>query len=244
MRAEQKFGLHKLQSMFTEVFGLGRAAALSAVISILVVLVLGIFLFFYLAPPNTITITSGPEGSTFRRTAGRYAKILQRNGVTLKILPSEGSVDNIKRLADPSSKVDIGFVQGGVSKEINTDKLVSLGSISYQPLFVFYRSGSNIELLSQLIGKQVAVGEVGSKQGKGMGDPIPHDMYYDEFIGGSWQRIVIDGEMLMGRAHHVIYFDSPGKWRTYPEWARNRRDEIIGRIKSEFTEPDYEYDGA
>jgi len=69
--------------MFTEVFGLGRAAALSAVISILVVLVLGIFLFFYLAPPNTITITSGPEGSTFRRTAGRYAKILQRNGVTL-----------------------------------------------------------------------------------------------------------------------------------------------------------------
>jgi TRAP transporter TAXI family solute receptor len=162
MRAEQKFGLHKLQSMFTEVFGLGRAATLSAVISILAVLALGIFLFFYLAPPNTITITSGPEGSTFRRTAERYAKILQRNGVTLKILPSEGSVDNIKRLADPSSKVDIGFVQGGVNKGINTDKLVSLGSISYQPLFVFYRSGSNIELLSQLIGKRVAVGEVGS----------------------------------------------------------------------------------
>ena len=148
--------------MFTEVFGLGRAAVLSAVISIIVVLVLGLFLFFYLAPPNTITITSGPEGSTFRRTAERYAEILKRNGVTLKILPSEGSVDNIKRLADPSSKVDIGFVQGGVNKGINTDKLVSLGSISYQPLFIFYRSGSNIELLSQLIGKRVAVGEVGS----------------------------------------------------------------------------------
>ena len=148
--------------MFTEVFGLGRAAVLSAVISIIVVLVLGIFLFFYLAPPNTITITSGPEGSTFRKTAEKYAAILKRNGVTLKILPSEGSVDNIKRLADPTSKVDIGFVQGGVNKGINTDKLVSLGSISYQPLFIFYRSGSEIELLSQLIGKRVAVGEVGS----------------------------------------------------------------------------------
>ena len=162
MRAERKLGFHKLQSMFTEVFGLGRAAALSAVISILVVLVLGIFLFFYLAPPNTITITSGPEGSTFRKTAERYAKILQRSGVALRILPSEGSVDNIKRLADPSSKVDIGFVQSGVNKGVNTDKLVSLGSISYQPLFVFYRSAPNIELLSQLIGKRVAVGEVGS----------------------------------------------------------------------------------
>jgi TRAP transporter TAXI family solute receptor len=148
--------------MFTEVFGLGRAAVLTAVISIIVVLVLGIFLFFYLAPPSTITITSGPEGSTFRRTAERYAKILQGNGVTLKILPSEGSVDNIKRLANPTAKVDIGFVQGGVNKGVNTDKLVSLGSISYQPLLIFYRSGSEIELLSQLTGRRVAVGEVGS----------------------------------------------------------------------------------
>ena len=162
MRAKEKFGLRKLQSTFTEVFGLGRAAALSAVVLILVVLVVGIFLFFYLAPPNTITITSGPEGSTFPRTAERYAKILQRNGVSLKILPSEGSGDNIKRLADPSSKVDIGFVQSGVNKGIKTDKLVSLGSISYQPLLVFYRGASHLALLSQFLGKRVAVGEVGS----------------------------------------------------------------------------------
>ena len=82
MKVGLKLGLIKLQSMFTEVFGLGRAAVLSAVISIIVVLVLGLFLFFYLAPPNKITITSGPDGSTFRKTAEKYAKILQRNGVT------------------------------------------------------------------------------------------------------------------------------------------------------------------
>jgi len=148
--------------MFTEVFGLGRAAVFSAIISIFVVLAVALFLFFYLAPPNTITITSGPEGSTFRLTAEKYAKILQQSGVTLRILPSEGSVDNIKRLADPSSKVDIGFVQAGVNQGVKTDKLVSLGSISFQPLLVFYRSGSTIELLSQFTGKRVAVGEVGS----------------------------------------------------------------------------------
>jgi TRAP-type uncharacterized transport system substrate-binding protein len=162
MRIKEKLGLIKLQSMFTEVFGLGHAAVFSAIISIFVILALAIFLFFYLAPPNTITITSGPEGSTFRLTAEKYAKILRQSGVTLRILPSEGSVDNIKRLADPSSKVDIGFVQAGVNQGVKTDKLVSLGSISYQPLLVFYRSGSSIELLSQFIGKRVAVGEVGS----------------------------------------------------------------------------------
>ncbi len=162
MSGKREFGLHKVLSMFTEVFGLGRAAAISAIVFVIAVLVLGVFLFFYLAPPTTITMTTGPEGSTFRRTAERYAKILQRNGVTLKMLPSEGSVDNIKRLADPSSKVDTGFVQSGVTQGVKIDKLVSLGSISYQPLLVFYRSASHIELLSQLIGKRVAVGEVGS----------------------------------------------------------------------------------
>lgn len=68
-------------------------------------------------------------------------------------------------------------------------------------------------------------------------------MYYEELRGGTWSRIEIDGEMLTGRAHHVIYFASPQQWLGYPEWARDRRDEILARIKSEFRPPDYEYYG-
>jgi hypothetical protein len=66
-------------------------------------------------------------------------------------------------------------------------------------------------------------------------------MFYEEKIGGVWQRLEIDGEMLTGRAHHVIYFASAEVWRGYPEWARERRDEILARVKSVFREPDYEY---
>jgi hypothetical protein len=68
-------------------------------------------------------------------------------------------------------------------------------------------------------------------------------MYYEELRGGVWERLDIDGEMLMGRAHHVIYFASPERWLAYPPWARDRRGEIIARITSEFREPDYEYHG-
>ena len=68
-------------------------------------------------------------------------------------------------------------------------------------------------------------------------------MYYEELHQGAWDRIDVDGEMLMGRAHHVIYFATPARWREYPSWARDRRDEIIARITSEFREPDYEYAG-
>lgn len=68
-------------------------------------------------------------------------------------------------------------------------------------------------------------------------------MYYEEFHQGAWKRIEIDGEMLTGRAHHVIYFATPERWLEYPPWARDRRAEITARITSEFREPDYEYHG-
>ncbi len=69
-------------------------------------------------------------------------------------------------------------------------------------------------------------------------------MYYEEWRDGDWQRLDIDGEMLCGRAHHVIYFTSPSAWNSkYPSWAHGRRDEILARIKSEFRPPDYEYHG-
>ena len=148
--------------MIAEVFGLGRIATLSAILLTFVVLALGAFLFIYLAPPDKIVMTSGPQGSQFERYAERYAKILKQNGVTLKILPSEGSVENVRRLTDPASKVDIGFVQGGVYKDMKTDRIVSLGSIAYEPLYVFYKNASKIERLSQLADKRIAVGETGS----------------------------------------------------------------------------------
>lgn len=68
-------------------------------------------------------------------------------------------------------------------------------------------------------------------------------MYYEEFRDGAWQRLNIDGEMLTGREHHVIYLAGPDVWSGYPDWARHRRPEIIARIKSEFRAPDYEYHG-
>jgi TRAP-type uncharacterized transport system substrate-binding protein len=90
----------------------------------------------------------------------RYATILATHGIKLRILESRGSLDNLRQLSDPKAKVDVGFVLGGVTNAA-VDKLVSLGSVSYQPLLVFYR-GERVELLSALAGKRLVVGPVGS----------------------------------------------------------------------------------
>jgi len=162
METNLKGGLSRIQANFAEFFGLSRPIAPITIGLLSLDTIFAVFWFSHSAPPDTITITSGPEGSIFRANAEKYGKILARNGVKLKILPSEGSQENLKRLADPSFRVDIGFVQGGVVGELNIDKLVSLGSVSYEPLLIFYRSAEPFELLSQMKGKRLAIGPKGS----------------------------------------------------------------------------------
>lgn len=114
------------------------------------------------APPNTITITSGLNGSTFRPTTEKYRKILASNGVKLQILPSEGALDNLKKLNNPAYRVDVGFVQGGLSGGMKADRLVSLGSVFHEPLALFYRGTAPVSWISELRGKRLAIGQEGS----------------------------------------------------------------------------------
>jgi len=130
---------------------------------VLVVIALWITLHFvHPAPPTTIVMTSGADGSMFEVYAARYAKILARQGVTLKMLPSQGSLENLKRLSDPQFRVDVGFVQGGIASLGDANNLMSLGSVFYVPVLVFYRAPQPIKLLSELDGRRIAIGREGS----------------------------------------------------------------------------------
>ncbi|NML31156.1 TAXI family TRAP transporter solute-binding subunit [Paraburkholderia antibiotica] len=113
------------------------------------------------APPRTITISAGPRDSSFAVTADQYRKILARNGIHLNVLESDGSVQNLKRLLDPKQHVDVALVQGGVAQGLDTSSLVSLGSVFYVPVIVFYR-GSELTQLAELEGKRIAIGREGS----------------------------------------------------------------------------------
>lgn len=118
--------------------------------------------FLQPAPPTRLAIASGPEGSAFHRAAERYQKILARNGVKLEIIASEGSQDNLKRLLADGSRVDVGFVQGGLAGAGDADRLVSLGSLFYEPLYIFTRGPGTVKNLAELRGKRIAVGPEGS----------------------------------------------------------------------------------
>jgi len=152
----------KLVAMLIETFGLSPAVASAVALFIVVICLLAVVWFFRSAPPRKLTISSGPEGSSFQRVAEAYRKRLAQHGVELLIVPSAGSQANLEQLKSAKSGVDIGFVQGGPVGSENLDDLISLGSVAYQPLWVFYHSFTKINRLSELEGKRLAIGPTGS----------------------------------------------------------------------------------
>ena len=141
----------------------GRGLPISLGLLLLLSLIAAVVAFVFLrsAPPTTLTLTSGPKGSSFANVADQYRKILAREGVTLKILTSQGSRDNLARLEDVRQDVDVGFVVGGETTGHDTSHLVSLDSVSYQPMMIFYR-GKPKTLISEFKQHRLDIGLEGS----------------------------------------------------------------------------------
>ncbi len=118
------------------------------------------------APPKQLIISSGGEGGAYQRFAARYRDVLARYGVTLVEKPSAGAVENLQRLRDGNFDVDAGFVQGGIASAGADDNLVSLGSLYYEPLWIFYRASLEergaLDRISQLKGRRIAIGPINS----------------------------------------------------------------------------------
>ncbi len=114
------------------------------------------------APPNHVVILSGPEDSSYYLSAQRYAKLIESHGIKVEVRVTDGSVDNLALLLDKKQPVDVGFVQTGLADDDKAPGLMSLGTIYVQPIMVFYRGAINLERLTQLKGKRVAIGPDGS----------------------------------------------------------------------------------
>ncbi len=141
--------------------GQGQVLAIGVVLLVALALATSTLVFMNFSAPGSITIAGGPKGSVFAKNAEKYRQILGRQGVRVTVLATDGSLDNLRRLADPNVPVDIGFVLGGETEGADTTKLMSLGSLSYQPLMVFYR-GAPRKLLSEFAGQRLDIGPPGS----------------------------------------------------------------------------------
>ncbi|WP_428424835.1 TAXI family TRAP transporter solute-binding subunit [Methylibium sp.] len=127
------------------------------------------------SPPKRVVLATGPANGAYAEFGLRYQTQLKKYGIQVELRDTEGAAENLRLLEDPASGVDFAFVQGGAGQLRQADEgpppeLVSLGSLFYEPLWVFYREASAKKLLGheqldnlvQLKGWRVNIGAKGS----------------------------------------------------------------------------------
>ena len=150
---EKKSHRKKKREGFRDRLGIFGPAILITILAFVVA-----YFFVEPAPPRKITIGTGEPSGAYFAFAQRYRELLDKEGVTLEIRNTAGSVENLKLLEAKEGGVDIAFVQGGIGNPTAQPELRSLGSLYFEPLWVFYHPGEKIKRLSDLRGKRIAVG--------------------------------------------------------------------------------------
>jgi TRAP-type uncharacterized transport system substrate-binding protein len=129
-------------------------------------------------PPKRVVLATGPELSAYAKFGELYREELKRYGIQVELRQTLGALQNRRLLRDAKERVDIAFVQGGSSESARlTDdekekliELISLGTVAYDPVWIFYRTESAKKLnrdavvtsIPQLRGWRVNVGARGS----------------------------------------------------------------------------------
>lgn len=133
-----------------------------AALVLLGLLAYGIITIRNYLPPSEFTMATGREGGAYDAYGQEYQRLLAERGYTLNLVPTAGSKENLELLRD--GQVDVALVQTNTAEEGDAENLVSLASLFYEPLWIFYRQtaeNEEIRFISDLAGRDIAIGEAG-----------------------------------------------------------------------------------
>jgi TRAP-type uncharacterized transport system substrate-binding protein len=132
-------------------------------------------------PPKKVVLATGVDQGAYAEFGQRYAALLKGYGIDVELRSTQGAAENLALLRDANSGVDLAFVQGGADEATaasdtttgaaeGTPNLVSLGSLFFEPVWLFYREASaqrllkanTLSSLAQLGGWKLNIGAPGS----------------------------------------------------------------------------------
>ncbi len=127
-----------------------------------IALVVVVIFFTQPLPPRTVVMATGPAGGAYDAFSQRYREVFAGYGITLELRQTNGSIDNLELLRDPGSGVSVALVQGGMTNPDESPALASLGTLFYEPFWMFSRVGtiSSDETLRD--GMRISLGQPGS----------------------------------------------------------------------------------
>jgi TRAP-type uncharacterized transport system substrate-binding protein len=116
-------------------------------------------------PPRHVVMGTGSVGGSYEVLTKRYAQYFAKHGITLELVNTPGAQDNIARLKDKNDPMMAALIQGGLTSPEDAKRLLSLGSVDYEPIWFFYRKDIFDERTlktADFFAKPMAVGAPGS----------------------------------------------------------------------------------
>ena len=141
------------------------------------VLLVGAYWLVNPTPPKRVVLATGPAQGAYGEFGKRYKEQLAKYGIEVVLRETAGSAENLALLRDMDSPVEFAFVQGGADgprpaaeDEAEPSPLLSLGSLFYEPVWIFYREASarrdggrpRLGSLAGLAGWKLNIGAPGS----------------------------------------------------------------------------------
>lgn len=129
-------------------------------------LVVVIWTALFPMPPTQLSMTTGGTLGSYHPMGLRYAERFAMHGVTLNVLTSEGSQQNIERLRLEKNPADLAFLQGGFGylgtsqERRERSRIETLANVDIEGAWLFTRNRT-ITSLSQLKGLRLSVGREG-----------------------------------------------------------------------------------
>ena len=106
---------------------------------LLLTLLLGVWWYADPPPPRHVVMATGQPGGSYDTLGKKYAAFFEKKGITLELLPTKGAEENVAHLVDRKDPVQAAFVQAGTFNPHELTGVQSLGTISYDPIWLFYR---------------------------------------------------------------------------------------------------------
>ena len=135
--------------------------ALFGILTLIAFIAWLVFALWQPMPQRTLTMAMYPEGSLHAELVKQYRTILAQNGVDLRLVPSAGAVESVALMRAAEPGVSVALIPGGITSELDSPELVSLGTLFHQPIWVFSR-GDFLQGHKHVPGLRISIGPQGS----------------------------------------------------------------------------------
>lgn len=133
-------------------------------IPFIIIFIVGFVFYIKPFPTKPTYLGTGQPGSSYFILSEQFKNYFNQHNIELKLVQTPGLDQGLKELSDDNFVVSASFLTAGIANPGQYPNLVSLGSVQYSPLWLFYRGEpqQTKDLVTFLKGKKIAVGQPGT----------------------------------------------------------------------------------